>query len=232
MQKIKHFIVSESGHSAVEYAILIGSIFISYRILETIVLENVSSQFTEWYFGFLTEVLFPMFVGVVILHFLGNLLVKYSLQISHFFNLLDTAIVSVALLLFNPVYDNGPKGYGHSRIKEWFPAISPAHNISSDDPPAIVFLGSEDKLIPVSTAEKFRDDMKAAGLRSELHIYEGAPHGFFNVGKKPDHFSDTVLKMDQFLVELGYLSGEADKGKIAELAKGGSTLASKKKKKD
>ena len=30
-----------------------------------------------------------------------------------------------ALILFNPVYDNGPEGYGHDRAKEWFP-IRPA----------------------------------------------------------------------------------------------------------
>ncbi|MDF1752725.1 MAG: alpha/beta hydrolase [Verrucomicrobiales bacterium] len=132
-----------------------------------------------------------------------------------------------AMLLFNPVYDNGPKGYGNSRVTEWFPAISPAHNITKDDPPTIVFLGSKDSLIPVSTAEKFRDDMTALGLKSELHVYKGAPHGFFNQGKKPDHFSDTVLKTDQFLVGLGYLSGSADKEKIAELA-GSKSAASKK----
>ena len=44
------------------------------------------------------------------------------------------------LLLFNPVYDNGPEnGFGHSRITKWFPAISPAHNISEDDPPLWCF---------------------------------------------------------------------------------------------
>lgn len=123
-----------------------------------------------------------------------------------------------ALLLFNPVYDNGPEGYGHSRVTEWFPAISPAHNITKDDPPAIVFLGTKDKLIPVATAEAFRDKMKETGIKSVLHTYEGAPHGFFNRGKTPDHFSDTVAKTDRFLVDLGYLSGEADLKKIAELA--------------
>ena len=43
------------------------------------------------------------------------------------------------LLLFNPVYDNGPEGYGYSRVIEHFPAISPAHNITSDDPPTLSF---------------------------------------------------------------------------------------------
>ena len=138
---------------------------------------------------------------------------------------LSVSSKSEALLLFNPVYDNGPDGYGHDRVTEWFPAISPAHNITKDDPPTIVFLGSEDKLIPVSTAEKFRDDQEALGIKSELHVYEGEPHGFFNLklgqGKK-EHFIDTILKTDAFLVDLGYLEDEADKAllkSISETAK-------------
>ena len=138
---------------------------------------------------------------------------------------LSVSSKSEALLLFNPVYNNGPDGYGHDRVTEWFPAISPAHNITKGDPPTIVFLGSEDKLIPVSTAEKFRDDQKALGIKSELHVYKGETHGFFNLklgqGKK-EHFIDTILKTDAFLVDLGYLEDEADKAlleSISETAK-------------
>jgi len=138
---------------------------------------------------------------------------------------LSVSSKSQALLLFNPVYDNGPDGYGHHRVTEWFPAISPAHNITKGDPPTIVFLESEDKLIPVSTAEKFRDEQEAIGIKSELHVYEGEPHGFFNLkigqGKK-EHFINTILKTDAFLVDLGYLDGEADKAlldRISETAK-------------
>ena len=122
-----------------------------------------------------------------------------------------------ALLLFNPVYDNGPKGYGHSRVKEWFPQISPAHNISRDDPPTIVFLGSKDSLIPVATAEKFDADLTEAGVASELHIYEGQPHGFFNERKSQEAFLDTVLKMDAFLVKLDWLKGPADEKTLKSL---------------
>lgn len=127
------------------------------------------------------------------------------------------------LLLFNPVYDNGPEGYGHSRVKEWFPAISPAHNIGKGNPATIVFLGTRDKLIPVSQAESFRDQQKAAGVDSELHLYEGEPHGFFNLklGQgKPQHFQDTVLKMDAFLVKHGYLEGKANMEKLKEISDG------------
>ena len=123
---------------------------------------------------------------------------------------------SNALILFNPVYDNGQDGgYGHDRIKEWFPAISPAHNITPDDPPAIVFFGTNDKHVPVATAESFRDKMNQQRIQTELHLYEGKTHGFFNKGR--DGFSDTLAKTDQFLVKLGYLSGPADLEMIKSL---------------
>jgi acetyl esterase/lipase len=128
---------------------------------------------------------------------------------------------SEVLLLFNPVYNNGPEGYGNSRVKEWFPSISPAHSITKDDPPTIVFLGTKDKLIPVSQAEAFRDKQKKLGIDSELHLYEDEPHGFFNLklGQgKAEHFKDTVLKMDAFLVKQSYLEGEADTALLGKIA--------------
>lgn len=113
-----------------------------------------------------------------------------------------------ALLLFNPVYDNGPEGYGHERVKKWFPAISPAHNITEDDPPTIVFLGAEDHLVPVATAKKFDTQLKAAGVMSEVWIYDGRGHGFFNERKSKESFLDTILKMDHFLTKLQWLEGD------------------------
>ena len=135
-----------------------------------------------------------------------------------------------ALLLFNPVYDNGPAGYGHERAKRWFPAISPAHNISKDDPPTIVFLGSVDKLIPVSTATKFDKDLKAVGVKSELWVYDNQPHGFFNESKNQKAFLDTVRKTDAFLVALGWLDGSVDEKTLASLLKAPASNEIKEKK--
>jgi acetyl esterase len=113
-----------------------------------------------------------------------------------------------ALVLFNPVYDNGPKGYGNNRVKDYWKQISPLHNLKKGTPPAIVFLGTNDKLIPVKTAEEYKGRMEAVGSRSDLHLYEGQPHGFFNFSRSPKFYRDTVLKMDRFLTSLGYLNGE------------------------
>lgn len=116
---------------------------------------------------------------------------------------------SNAMLLFNPVYDNGPGGWGTARVGNRFQEFSPAHNLSKDDPPSIVFLGSKDNLIPVKTAEKFRDDSLALGVDSELHVYQGQGHGFFNYDRKGSKwYGETVRAADRFLARLGWIQGE------------------------
>ncbi len=112
-----------------------------------------------------------------------------------------------AMLLFNPVYDNGPGGWGTARVGSGWAKYSPAHNISSDDPPAIVFLGTEDALIPVATGKKFQSDSHDAGLTSDLHLYDGQPHGFFNASKDGGvHYRDTMVKSIAFLKGLGWIN--------------------------
>jgi len=114
-----------------------------------------------------------------------------------------------ALLLFNPVLDNGPGGWGTARVRDRYPEWSPAHNVSRDDPPAIVFLGTQDALIPVATLEKFKTAMTAAGVRCDLHLYEGEPHGFFNASRSDGkYYRLTLLEADRFLGSLGWLQGK------------------------
>jgi len=118
-----------------------------------------------------------------------------------------------ALVLFNPVYDNSSKGFGHDRVKPRWKEISPMHNISKGAPPTIVFLGTKDKLIPVDTGQEYDRRMKAVGSQSKLHLYKDATHGFFNKAKKGDHYPDTIAQMDKFLVSLGWLKGAVGKKK-------------------
>ena len=114
-----------------------------------------------------------------------------------------------ALVLFNPVFDNGPDGFGYDRVKNYWKAFSPMHNIDKKTPPAIVFLGTKDKLIPVSTAEKYRDLMVKNGVRCDLHVYKDQGHGFFNYREGENtYYYQTVLEADKFLISLGHLKGK------------------------
>lgn len=111
-----------------------------------------------------------------------------------------------ALVLFNPVIDNGPGGYGYSQVRERWKEFSPLHNIKPGAPPAIGLFGSKDTLIPVASAERFAAAMRAAGARCDLRVFEGGKHGFFNNrnGKNP-FYPQALAAMDEFLVSLGWL---------------------------
>ncbi|MEI7730529.1 MAG: alpha/beta hydrolase [Verrucomicrobiota bacterium] len=110
-----------------------------------------------------------------------------------------------ALLLFNPVFDNGPDGgWGQARVGDRVKEFSPAHNVSADAPPAIVFLGRNDKLIPVAVVERFQSNMRSAGVRCDVFFYAQQGHGFFN---QEPFKSKTLIEADSFLVSLGWLNG-------------------------
>ena len=119
---------------------------------------------------------------------------------------LSVSCIPNALVLFNPVIDNGPGGYGYERVGEEYLYFSPLHNLHTGVPPTIFFLGTNDKLIPVETAQYYKKVMEITGSRCDLHLYEGQPHGFFN-SKNEEYYIDTVRKTDEFLNSLGYLNG-------------------------
>lgn len=112
-----------------------------------------------------------------------------------------------ALILYNPVIDNSQKGYGFDRIGDRYLDFSPMHNIKKEAPPTIFFLGSKDKLIPVSTAYEFKTKMEAVGSRCDVFIYENQPHGFFNKRKADvEYYTRTTREADLFLQSLGFIS--------------------------
>ncbi|NNM86864.1 MAG: alpha/beta hydrolase [Phycisphaerales bacterium] len=107
-----------------------------------------------------------------------------------------------ALVLFNPVIDNGPHGYGYNRVKAKWRTFSPLENIKKGMPPTLVMLGTKDQLIPMKTAESFRQKILDVKSRCELVFFAGQMHGFFNYSP---YRGETIALMDDFLRSLRYL---------------------------
>lgn len=110
-----------------------------------------------------------------------------------------------ALVLFNPVIDNGPGGYGFDRIGVSYKNFSPLHNIKKGAPPTIFFLGTNDTLVPVETAKYYQKIMEKIGSSCELYLYKDQGHGFFNY-ENFEFYKKTVTQVDLFLQRQGYLS--------------------------
>ena len=117
-----------------------------------------------------------------------------------------------ALVLFNPALVLAPiegfdaEGFGtrvpEERMGTKPENLSPAHHVTKNGPPTIIFHGREDTTVPFASAEAFTAKMKSQGNRCELHGFDGQKHGFFN----GDEFKQkTLAEADQFLVSLGWL---------------------------
>lgn len=142
----------------------------------------------------------------------GGHLAAFTALVTGLDDPLDDLAVSCkpnALVLFNPVFNNGPGQWGHARVGERYREFSPAHNITKGAPPTIVFLGDQDKLLPVATLRDFEAEMQKAGARCEAQVYPGAGHGFFNRDTAQGAwFTQTLIAADKFLASLGWLKGE------------------------
>jgi acetyl esterase len=78
-------------------------------------------------------------------------------------------------------------------------ALSPAQQVRSGLPPAIVFHGVKDELCPIAQLETFCQNMRAAGNRCELVTFEG---GHF---REPADRAVIDQRTDEFLRSLGFL---------------------------
>lgn len=121
----------------------------------------------------------------------------------------DTDASPQALILLNPVYDNGPDdGYGHNRVQDRWREMSPMHNLHAGMPPTLVLCGTNDPLIPVATLERWRDRQRELGVRSELILFEGGKHGFhLPTYEGGANFERVKQEVAAFLASLGYVNG-------------------------
>ncbi len=111
-----------------------------------------------------------------------------------------------AMVLFNPVLNF----LGEERLMERIDndesvarLISPTQHLRPNGPPAILFYGSNDRLL--SQGEEFVARSKELGSRAELHVTPDQGHGFFN---RSPYREETLFLADRFLTSLGYLHGE------------------------
>lgn len=110
------------------------------------------------------------------------------------------------LLLYYPVIDNSEKGYGSDEMKKRYLEISPLHNIDAGAPPTLFIFGTKDHLIPVETAQEFKNKMEEDGSYCELHLMEGAGHPIFYYAKDLTTDFYTIRSLtDNFLLRYGYL---------------------------
>lgn len=114
-----------------------------------------------------------------------------------------------ALVLWYPVLDNGPAGYGAERVGDRYSQFSPFHLVSTvQPPPTLLFLGTRDMHLSVARAEEYQQLARGSGARCELKLFEGGQHAFYDYrNPSPENRAlraECLSAADTFLRSLGY----------------------------
>jgi acetyl esterase/lipase len=108
-----------------------------------------------------------------------------------------------ALVLFYPVIDTSPEGYGNAKCGERWREISPVDQVRAGLPPTLVFHGTGDTVTPFAGAKRFDERMREAGNRAELVVHDGGVHGYFLYDR--ELYDDAVRRTEKFLESVGLL---------------------------
>lgn len=127
---------------------------------------------------------------------------------------LTISAVPNALVLFNPVLDTSKSGFGLER----FPDAKAAKNanlisaIAKGMPPMLLMHGTADRVIPFDGSYTFARKMARKKNKCRLIEFERQGHGFFNFNLSFEMYEATLMAMNEFLVELGFIEHDPNAG--------------------
>jgi acetyl esterase len=119
-----------------------------------------------------------------------------------------------ALILFNPVLDTSKHGFGLDRFPT--PADAKAANliraIKAGLPPMLIMHGTGDRVVPYGGSWEFAKKVSRKKNACRLIEFEGHGHGFFNFNLSFERYEATLMAMDEFLVEIGFIEPDPEAG--------------------
>lgn len=99
------------------------------------------------------------------------------------------------MVLFNPVLDTSPQGYGFEILEQDYKRLSPIEHLDKI-PPTLIMHGKADKTVPYSNSEEFAKKAQEHCCDCTLVSYENCDHGFFN---QEPYCSLTLRAMENWL---------------------------------
>lgn len=120
-----------------------------------------------------------------------------------------------AMVLYYPVIDTSPEGYGNEKCGEKWQEISPLHQVKPQTPPTLVFHGTADKTTPFNGAKLFQEAMEKSGNRCELVAHEGGKHGY--LVEDPELFDEGMGKTAEFLRSLNLVESRLNRDNLTIL---------------
>lgn len=118
----------------------------------------------------------------------------------------------IAMVLFEPICEVAGKFPWSGRFKDpkAVRKLIPRKMLSKAAPPALLFHGSADPIVPFEPTAKLAKTWTSKVPAARFIPYEGAGHGFYNFNVDMRLYENTLNATDDFLVGLGLLeAGDA-----------------------
>ena len=119
-----------------------------------------------------------------------------------------------ALVLFNPILDTSKTGFGLERFPT--PADARAANliraIKPGLPPTLLMHGTADRVVPFAGSWEFAKKVSKKKNFCRLIEFEGQGQGFFNFSLSFERYEATLMAVDEFLVEIGFIEPDPEAG--------------------
>ena len=119
-----------------------------------------------------------------------------------------------ALVLFNPILDTSKSGFGFDRFANAgeAKAANLIRAIKRGLPPMLIMHGTADRVIPFAGSWEFARKVSKKKNACRLIEFEGHGHGFFNFNLSFERYEVTLMAMDEFLVEIGFIEPDPEAG--------------------
>jgi acetyl esterase len=130
-------------------------------------------------------------------------------------DVIDCSVSPNAVVLFNPVMDTWSR---HAPYQDRWPdkasrkAADLYRGIKLGFPPMLIMHGTDDRVVPFSGSYAFaRKSAKKKNI-CRLIEFDGKGHGFFNLNLSFEMYEATLMAMDSFFVELGFIEPDPNAG--------------------
>lgn len=127
----------------------------------------------------------------------------------------DCSPVPNAVVLFNPVIDTWSR---YAPYQDRWPdnasrkAADLIRGIKAGFPPMLIMHGTEDRVVPFDGSYTFARKSSKKKNICRLIEFDGKGHGFFNFNLSFEMYEATLMAMDEFFVELGFIEPDPNAG--------------------
>jgi acetyl esterase len=130
-------------------------------------------------------------------------------------DVMDCSPAPNAVVLFNPIMDTwskyafGPDRWPDNSSRK---AADLIRSIKPGFPPMLIMHGTEDRVVPFGGTYQFARKSSKKKNICRLVEFEGKGHGFFNFNLSFEMYEATLMAMDEFFVELGFIEPDPNAG--------------------